>query len=725
MLKKLFRPLTQAKWQHNDANIRLKAIEKMDPQQSTILEQLALEDSDMQVREAALNKISDKTLLLELINKQPDNEHLLKRWTQVLSDSYYTDAFDAEQIITACTEPTLLIAIVNYSSNKHFAELALAGLKDETQLLLVMQNTKSTHLWQAIIEKLHSNSSLKQAQSIVKGRNKNALQSIKQKLEKLEQQQHAAQQLQDKQQRLLDKACQLNKMQTVPNLQGEILNLQQQSQLLISTDTDHVICPLKQTQLTQQLQELNDKWEQQQALQAQEQAKIEQEKANAQLSDQLHKIISLLQDHILDPNIVQQCQHDFSAIKLSNTEEKNIKAAEEKAKQLFTLAKSLQEKKLLEQNVEAITKLSITDLEKQLEASSQLLPHCKKLNINKSAIDQLQNLHTTLKQQQKLLLNNSLDVDKKLQDILIKTENLLAENDAINARKNLQSIKSYSQQLNQKSLQKHQSAIGSIHKQLHNLDDWKTYSTEPKREALIDAMNDLINQSLTVDIRLNKIKALQKEWKALGYCENQSLWKSFQKASDTAYLPCKENFAEQKKLREFNAQQRTIICEQLEQFIQAQDFNNSELYWKNIEKLNREIINEWKKFSPLEPQQHKTLQKRFSTSLDLINNAIHQQQLNTEAQLQMLCDEAHKLNEEEDKNAAIKSFQALMQQWKSLNSSHISRHKQQQALWSEFKQAGDALYEGRQNQFKCVAREKRKNSRRSRSPSPPSPPSRS
>ena len=376
---------------------------------------------------------------------------------------------------------------------------------------------------------------------------------------------------------------------------------------------------------------------------------------------------------------------------------------EKQLQQLLDFNAQLQQSNIQSLNDEKrIQALTAKPLQQQLDLCSQLLQQGKKLGIAEQTLSQIKTPLSALQKHQQSQQQDAKQSQQQLTQLLADTEELLDENAIDQAKSNLKAIKSCSDALNKQQLQPHQAALSRIHKRLHALDDWKNYSTNPKREALIAQMQALTTETLTAEIRLAKIKDLQQEWKTLGHCQEQQLWKTFQQASDEAYAPCQENFAEQRNLRKFNAQQRTTICEQLEGFIQQQDFSSAAMDWKNIEKLNRDIINEWKKFTPVEPKAHKALQKRFSESFDAINTALQQQQINTEQQLEELCTQAEALQTGEDARAATQDFQQLMQQWKQINQQGISRRKQQQSLWTRFKQAGDTLHTQKQSQHQAA-----------------------
>lgn len=73
MFARLFRP----KWQHSNPTVRLRAIERLnpdDPEGSRTLSQLAREDSDVRVRAAAIERLSDPDTLIQLLEMEPDCE---------------------------------------------------------------------------------------------------------------------------------------------------------------------------------------------------------------------------------------------------------------------------------------------------------------------------------------------------------------------------------------------------------------------------------------------------------------------------------------------------------------------------------------------------------------------------------------------------------------------------------------------------------------------------
>ncbi len=77
--------------------------------------------------------------------------------------------------------------------------------------------------------------------------------------------------------------------------------------------------------------------------------------------------------------------------------------------------------------------------------------------------------------------------------------------------------------------------LGEIH-------DWQGFAIEPKKIELCERMAALVGSEDDPDVLATRIKALQKEWKALGPLSprrDQALWKKFHAAAEEAYAPCK------------------------------------------------------------------------------------------------------------------------------------------------------------------------------------------
>ncbi len=697
MLKKLLRNLKPDPMSHEDAQVRLQALATSNIDQNTLFN-IVTSDNNAEVRESACSQLTDKNTLIAL-SKQPKIQDIaLKQWAQLLSDAQHTSEYEAEQIITECTDTSHLVAIISHCPNKKFAELALAGLKDEASLLDIMANTKNHRFNLQAIDKIKDAKNLKLAASLVKGRDKKSLQRIKEKQRELMQEQQLIENIQHQKNRLLDKAKALLKQSSPMNLKGEILHIKQEWKALNADDQKKRITHEYAEEIEQLIKSLELLWEDQHHTE-QEKNKIKAEQSALEsMEKQLHAFRLSCQQTLSKVelenqiNTLSHLKHDdlFSHPRLKETTV-NIE-------KLLAFHQQNQCNPIFSLTQEDLEKSDLKALKRNAKHIEAIINKGRGIGLSKTYIASLNTIKNTINESLSVKKQENQEAQKTLMHMLSECEDWLDDKNDKPVRKQLTLIKQLAAKLDQHQIQQHQAAINRIYKRLQDLTEWQEYSTDPKRHKLIEDMNSLANTEQEANERLKQIKELQKQWKALGYCQNKNLWQAFQTASDTAYAPCKENFSAQRKLRRFNAEQKNEICQQLESFLEKINNTSNQLDWKNIRGLSRNIINEWKKFNPVEPKQHKVLQQRFSKSFDALNDKIQHQQKLTEEQLERLYHAAEALQDEENIQEAMTSYQMLVKQWKKTNQEGISRHKQQQAYWEKFKAAGDKLYNERQLQ---------------------------
>lgn len=700
MLKKLFRP----KWQHENPQVRKTAIEKLHSKEISTLTQLALHDTDNSVRQLAIEKIDDLQTLEHIISSTQstaDHAHAIKCWALKLLNNDALSLAYIEQYIINCTNETLLVGIITYCENDKMCELALSGITNEKQLLSLMNHTKSGYVWQTIIQKLQTEEAFKTAQHIVKGRDKKSLQLIKKQLDDIKSAKNSLQEKERQAQHILEKLESLLKNEYTPLFEGILITVKKQWLELSSNFTSIHKITINEKIATCEKQ-----------LEQSKQEKTTQEAMTQQISHDSNARKQLLQQltSLKEEAITQSIDTEFLQQQLNtiNTQWHNIElAAQPKNEILFKNTKSI-----ILKVIEANNLLHNNNLFSELSEANS-----KNLNYNKLESATIQ-LRATIKQLQwpdseikpdcilkierhlqwvldkKQLLNDK--TKNSINDIkqwLIDIDLLIEQNDLATALKQQKKIRTAISQLPDKDATQFNINFQRINQAIHALEDWKDYATDPKRTALTEEMQKLITANIPPESKAENIKKIQQEWKALGPCHNQQLWQQFKDYADEAYIPCQQYFDQQKQLREFNAAQRTIICEQLETFISQQTWQDCD--WKAIEKLHKAIQDEWKKFSPVERHIHKPLQDRYFKNISLFKEKLNDERIKNNNLLRELVDKAIQLQHKENIHDAIEQYQKIHEQWKLVG---ISFRKEQQQHWEALKAAGDALYETRQNQ---------------------------
>lgn len=107
--------------------------------------------------------------------------------------------------------------------------------------------------------------------------------------------------------------------------------------------------------------------------------------------------------------------------------------------------------------------------------------------------------------------------------------------------------------------------LARAEKQLAEMGDWQDFAARPKLEALCAEMEALPAKELDPPKLAREVRDLQSQWKSLGPSRAANeLWPRFKTAGDAAYEPCKAHFAQKNDERQVKMAARRAICEALE-----------------------------------------------------------------------------------------------------------------------------------------------------------------
>ena len=231
---------------------------------------------------------------------------------------------------------------------------------------------------------------------------------------------------------------------------------------------------------------------------------------------------------------------------------------------------------------------------------------------------------------------------------------------------------------------------------IHTLGDWHEFAVTPKKEALIESMNGLVQSTLQPKDLADRIKSLQEQWKELskgGQQDDSTLWEQFQTAAKTAYEPCKIYFAQQSNEREENTKKRQQLNEQLQEYLDGYDWDNAN--WKDVGKTLRASREAWQSFWPVARKDNKNLQATFDKIADAIYQKIADEFERNRLKKQAIVDGAKQLLENADISEAIESAKKLQGEWQAVGR---AKPKVDQELWKEFRAHCDAVFEKRKQE---------------------------
>ena len=282
------------------------------------------------------------------------------------------------------------------------------------------------------------------------------------------------------------------------------------------------------------------------------------------------------------------------------------------------------------------------------------------------------------------------EVPAEVVALLDKISALVQEGHVLEAEKALKEARQLLKTLKLKSAR-----LQELGDEVYKLKDWARFAILPKKEALMARMAALVAEETTDhDGRQQLIKEIQAEWSALGKVNNDEerrLWKQFQDLGQQAWEPVKKHLDEQKAREDANAERRSALCQELEEYSANMP---AEVNWQRHVAILRTAREEWQRHHPVGPKAHKALQTRFSSVINALEAKLQAEYSRHEAGKQQLIAQAAALRDSEDVRGACEAAKGLQQAWKETGS---CGHARDQKLWEEFREHCDALFARRED----------------------------
>jgi hypothetical protein len=239
--------------------------------------------------------------------------------------------------------------------------------------------------------------------------------------------------------------------------------------------------------------------------------------------------------------------------------------------------------------------------------------------------------------------------------------------------------------------------LQNLDSRLNELEDWKSFSVAPKRIELMQEMESLADSTLEPPVLAERIKSLQEEWRTLskGAGENhEEDWQRFQEASQKAYQPCREYFADQARVRQDNLQNREALLARLVAFESEHDWEQPE--WRRVMTALRESKQEWRQHTPVDRAPGKVLQEQFVAVTSKLQTRLDAEYAANISRKQALIQRTQQLLTATDIRQSIDEIKDLQRQWQAAGP--VPRAEDHR-LWDEFRQHCDAVFQRRQQEL--------------------------
>lgn len=742
MLKRFFTP----KWQHQDASVRELALEDLDTSNDAeIIIKMASDDPSNKIREIALNKVSDISVLQSLLSCAdnpvdwcrfafklnqllPQVDSLTSEFEKAKEQWDKDEVFSAiasntsnqeltNSLLLAINDPDVLFKIATTAKSIELRLKAVEDIKDLEQLSLLSKKATHKQVLQVVRAKL---ADAKSQQKVI-NETINGAEHLAVTLQKLSQQSWFDAQLETKVNHAVEswRKLDLEKVESATKSQKNAL------MICVSDFQNH----LKKCQdlIAENKVEIEQAAAKQDAL----------EKQNA-LCTQLENLVKEMYDPAM--NEIESYQSvkealDFlnsnwqQTIKESQPDKKVSNSYQELQKQLQMTLMPWEKFIGLKVDIETFfsnppdnsyeslgtwlkrwnqfkTKLAWVE-----GVSMPLLLNdwCESAEIFQT---QYEKIVTEQKKKAKYLNQRIMILEKHCQQRNLIAANKLAN--YINQKLN-DSISDFRASLAKK--------IESIQPQLDELRDWHAFATGPKKDSLCESMEQLIDESLEPLARAKKVRELQHQWRELLASDpnaDDQLWERFKKASDTAYLPCLDFYAEKDKARAENLNKRIAICDSLEKIVvlngwsgEVKEDEEASLPpvdkrpdWKDVDKQVSKATREWKNHQPVPDNERESIQKQFNSILNIIKKQLeNEKQTNLDERCELV-KKAVEFYESDDTEKSIQGVLRLQKQWKELG---LTFYKADREQWLLFREAIDKVFAKRDSQKKEFKNELKSN----------------
>lgn len=228
---------------------------------------------------------------------------------------------------------------------------------------------------------------------------------------------------------------------------------------------------------------------------------------------------------------------------------------------------------------------------------------------------------------------------------------------------------------------------------LAEMRDWQRFGSNTVREELIEAMQALVGEDLSVNERSKQVRRLRDKWREVdrkGGAAQDALWERFNAVAEEAFAPVIAYREAQQQSQQQAAAERGDFCDRIEAEYKAVDWDNPD--WPAIDARVRELRNGWRKLGGVDKESWQILNQRFNEAIKPFEEKLGAIRDSEKQRRERLIKQVTRLADEPDLQTAISETLAAQEKWKPLVTA--SRGVEQR-LWKQFRAACDAVFERR------------------------------
>lgn len=716
IFKRFFKP----KWQHADVAVRQQAINELnseDPAHKSVLHELAFNDGAESVRKAALMKLNDFSLWWQA-SKHDSSDRLQQLAEQTLINQLLQNQVEPklkQQFIAQCNRSSILEQLAQTETDASIKFTLLQRLnKTELNVKALHDPVLQVEQKQQLLATIDDEKTL---EKLSKQLNGDMLVKVQQKLALLNERKQKPVLLRKQLTLMLSKlnaVRERSSVEALPALLGEYQAQWQQLESELHYLGDEAtefrskyqkITSLIEQWLAPRLEELSKIKAEQALREAQTQRKLELQQQFTQLeqalqqalfktdisaAQQLEQQITTLNDALIQADIAEK----GALTKRLTLLQQQLSRLPELAEQLTRLtrivadwgAQTLPENtadyqlisaqiKLWQQDFRAISKAMEIDVPASLlEAKNALQQQWQELAKSFTAhSDKIQRQCRSKLAQYRRLFNAG-----KYKVLFGLFKGIEQDYQQLDPQQQLALAKDYEFARDKQA----------------ELADWQEYIATPRKQQLLQQMQQLANEvpDNLMRQRADEVKQARVQWNSLGKADpaqEEQLNAAFDLACEQAFAPCRVYFAAQDAIRAEHVKQREHIITQALEFTLGSDV-------KALDTRLQQLKQAWQQSGAVDKQQFSTLNERFNQALMPLREHLKALQKQAAEVKQQLIDKAQAALALDDANQTAKVLKECQQQWKTTGS---AARKQDQALWLQFREVCDGFFNARSEQL--------------------------
>jgi len=250
------------------------------------------------------------------------------------------------------------------------------------------------------------------------------------------------------------------------------------------------------------------------------------------------------------------------------------------------------------------------------------------------------------------------------------------------------------QQLPPRTLGQRLARLNRCGARLEELRDWQAFATSPKREALVSAIEGLVEQPLAPPDQARRIKQLRRDWQRLGPASRpgeRELAERFDTLAEQAFEPCRAYFEAQAQQRAENLAARQGICDQLADYLRVTDWADTDI--KAAERIMRTARAEWQRHHPVDRDAGRPVSERFEALQEELHGHVKAAwERNLDLKRAIVAEAQALLEAADGEHTPTEAAKALQRRWREVGP---TPRRPDQELWAEFRAACDGIFSAR------------------------------